>query len=89
MTSALKLEYFRRFCHTHSTVQPVDKVLGHVKPAIISSKDTPENIATSKAEYTNTQQDLPTGGIKYRLLNMHGSKVLGFIFAEKQQKVSP
>jgi hypothetical protein len=35
------------------------KVHGHVKPAIISSKDTPKNNATSKAEYTNTQQGLP------------------------------
>jgi hypothetical protein len=43
---------------SHSTDQPVGKVLGQVKPAIISSKDTPENIATNKAEYTNTQQGL-------------------------------
>jgi hypothetical protein len=40
---------------SHSTNQPVGKVLGQAKPAIISSKDTSENIATSKAEYTNTQ----------------------------------
>jgi hypothetical protein len=39
--------------------QPGGKVQGQVKPAIISSKDTPENNATSKAEYTNTQQGLP------------------------------
>jgi hypothetical protein len=36
--------------------QPGSKVQGHVKPAIISSKDTPENTTTSKADYTNTQQ---------------------------------
>jgi hypothetical protein len=41
---------------SHSTDQPVSKVLGQAKPAIISSIDTPE---ISKAEYTNTQQGLP------------------------------
>jgi hypothetical protein len=40
-------------------IQPVAKVLGQAKSAIISSKDTPENIAKSKVEYTNTQQGLP------------------------------
>jgi DNA-binding transcriptional regulator of glucitol operon len=30
--------------------QPGGKVQGHIKPAIISSKDTLENNATSKAE---------------------------------------
>jgi hypothetical protein len=44
---------------SHSTDQPVGKVHDQVKPAIISSKDTPENIATSKAGYTNSQQGLP------------------------------
>jgi hypothetical protein len=44
---------------SHSTVQPDGKVLGQVKPAIVSLKDTPENNATSKAEYTDTQQGLP------------------------------
>jgi hypothetical protein len=43
---------------SHSTDQPIGKVLGQAKSAIISSKDTPENIATSKAKYTNTQQGL-------------------------------
>jgi hypothetical protein len=43
--------------------QPVGKVHGQVKPAIVSSKDTLENIATSKAEYSNTQQGLPTSGM--------------------------
>ena len=44
---------------THSTDQPKGKV---VIPANISSKIIPENKATSKAEYTNTQQDLPVIG---------------------------
>jgi hypothetical protein len=35
--------------------QPGGKVEGQVKLAIISSNDTLENNATSKAEYTNTQ----------------------------------
>ena len=46
----------------HSTDQPGGKVQGQVKPAIISSKSSPEKIATSKAEYTNTQQGLPVNG---------------------------
>ena len=32
---------------------------GQVRLAVMSSKDKLENKATSKAEYTNTQQDLP------------------------------
>ena len=44
---------------THSTDQPGGKA---ITPANISSKVLPENKATSKAEYTNTQQDLPVIG---------------------------
>ena len=44
---------------SHSTDQPDGKV---VKPANIYSHALPENKATSKAEYTNTQQDLPVIG---------------------------
>ena len=44
---------------SHSTDQPGGKVQGHVRLAIKSSKLVLENSATSKAEYTNTQQDLP------------------------------
>ena len=44
---------------SHSTDQPGGKVHGQVRLAIISLKLVPENSATSKAEYTNTQQDLP------------------------------
>jgi hypothetical protein len=40
---------------SHSMDQPGGKVQGQVKPAIISSNDTPENNTTSKAEHTNTQ----------------------------------
>ena len=47
---------------THSTDQPEGKA---VKPANISSID-PENKATSKDEYTNTQQGLPV--IRYTLV---------------------
>ena len=42
----------------HTTDQPEGKA---VKPANISSTD-PENKATSKDEYTNTQQGLPVIG---------------------------
>jgi hypothetical protein len=70
--------------------QPVSKVQGQVKPSIISSKDTPENNTTGNAEYTNTQEGLPNYWyVNNRLLSMHGSKALGFLFAEKQQRVSP
>jgi sensor domain CHASE-containing protein len=48
---------------SHSTDQPVGKVLGQGKPTIISSKDIVENIATSKAKYTNTQQGLLDSGM--------------------------
>ena len=44
---------------TQSTDQPAGKV---VTPAKTSSKVIPENKATSKAEYTNTQQGLPVSG---------------------------
>ena len=50
---------------THSTDQPGGKA---VKSANISSKVIPENKATSKAEYTNTQQDLPANG--YNLIHL-------------------
>ena len=48
---------------TQSTDQPAGKV---VTPANTSSKVIPENKATSKAEYTNTQQGLPVS--KYTLV---------------------
>ena len=47
---------------SHSTDQPGGKVHGQVRLANRSSKLVPENYATSKAEYTNTQQDLPITG---------------------------
>ena len=47
---------------SHSTDQLGGKTQGQVKLAIISSKLSPENNATSKAEYTNTQQGLPANG---------------------------
>ena len=47
---------------SHSIDQPRSKVHGQVKLAIISSKSVPESSATSKAEYTNTQQGLPVIG---------------------------
>ena len=47
---------------SHSTDKAEGKVNGQVSPAIISSKSVPENGATSKTEYTNTQQGLPVNG---------------------------
>jgi hypothetical protein len=51
---------------SHSTVQPGGKVDGQVTPATISSREPMKNYATSKAEYTNTQLDLP--GVRSLLL---------------------
>ena len=45
---------------THSTDQPGGKA---IILANTSSKAIPENKATSKAEYTNTQQDLTVNNI--------------------------
>ena len=47
---------------SHSTDQPGGRVQGQDKPAIISSESVPKNSATSKAEYTNTQQGLNLNG---------------------------
>ena len=47
---------------SHSTDQPGGKEQGQVKLAIWSSKPIPEKGFNSKAEYTNTQQDLPANG---------------------------
>ena len=63
---------------SHSTDQPRGKVHGQVKLAIISSKLVPENSATCKTEYTNTQQVIPVTVI-LSLLSRHARlcKVLG------------
>ena len=50
---------------THSADQLGGKT---VKSANTSSKAIPENKATSKAEYTNTQQDLAVNG--YNLIHL-------------------
>jgi len=47
---------------SHSTVQPGGKAQGQEKRVNASSTLVPENSATSKTEYTNTQQDLPITG---------------------------
>jgi hypothetical protein len=51
---------------SHSIVQPGGKMDGQVTPATMSSKEPEKNYATSKAEYTNTQLDLP--GVRSILL---------------------
>ena len=73
---------------THSTDQPEGKA---VKSASITSKALPENKATSKAEYTNTQQDLPVNGYNLVHLTRHARFFLagGVCFAEKQLIVDP
>ena len=53
---------------SHSTDQPGGREHDQVRPAIISSEVTLENDATSKAEYTNTQQGLSVNG--YTLVHL-------------------
>jgi hypothetical protein len=45
---------------SHSTDQTGGKMDGQVTPATMSSREPVKNYATSKAEYTNTQLDLPS-----------------------------
>ena len=47
---------------SHSMDQPGGKEQGQVRLAIWSSKLIPEKGFTSKAEYSNTQQDLTVNG---------------------------
>jgi hypothetical protein len=52
---------------SHSTVQPSGKMDDQVTPATMSSRERVNFFfATSKAEYTNTQLDLP--GVRSLLL---------------------
>ena len=75
---------------SHSTDQPGAKVHGQVRLAIISSKLVPENSATSKVEYTNTQQDLPVTGYNIvRQLDMQGFLVCGVCFPKIPLSVDP
>ena len=66
---------------THSTDQPGGKA---VTPANTSSKVIPENKATSKAEYTNTQPVI--GYTLVRQLDMQGFLVSGVYFAKNATK---
>ena len=70
---------------THSTDQPDDKA---VTPVNTSSKVIPENKATSKAEYTNTQQGLPVSGYTLvRYLDMQDFLAGGGLFCRKAPKI--
>ena len=71
--------------------QPVGNTLGQVKLVFESSTVIPENKVTSKSEYTNSQQDKPVLRVCNIPLTRHAKLVraLGFLFAEKQQKVDP
>jgi hypothetical protein len=51
---------------SHSIVQSGGRMDDQVTPATISFRETVKNYATSKAEYTNTQLDLP--GVRSLLL---------------------
>jgi hypothetical protein len=74
---------------SYSTDQQEGRVHGQVKLATITSKVSPKNKATSKAEYTNTQQGLPDQWyILSRLLDMQDFW-LRVVFAKKHQRVSP
>jgi hypothetical protein len=72
---------------SHSTDQPGGRVYGQVKLATMSSNVSPENKATSKAEYTNTQQGLPDYlYILSRLLNMQGFWLEGFVLLKSNKE---
>jgi len=72
---------------SNTTDQPGGKA---VKSANISSKVKLENKATSKAEYTNTQQGLPVNGYNLAHLTRHARLLAGGVcFAKKQLGVSP
>jgi hypothetical protein len=65
---------------SHKTDQPGGSLQGQVNSAVISSKFSHENNATSKAEYTNTQQGLPVLRIYLSPLTTHaGCEALGFL----------
>ena len=72
---------------SHSTDQPGGRVQGQVRLANMSSKVSPETKwATSKAEYTNTQQGLPDWGYTLALyLEMKGFWLEG-LFCRKAVK---
>ena len=59
--------------------------------SIITPKITPKNKATSKAEYTNTQQDLPVNGYNLVHLTRHARPfgLEGFVLPKKQLIVDP
>ena len=69
---------------THSTDQPEGKV---VKPANLSSRALPENKATSKAEYTNTQQGLPVNGYNLVHLTRHAWLLARGVWLPKKQLI--
>ena len=56
---------------SHTTDQPGGKLQGQVTLVIISSKASPKNNATSKAEYSNIQQGLPVNGYTLVHLTRH------------------
>jgi len=56
---------------THSTYQPRGIAQDQAKPANISSNALLGNKATSKADYTNTQQGLPVNRIYLLHLSRH------------------
>jgi hypothetical protein len=68
---------------THSSSQP-----GEISPGHTSTKALPGTTDYSKAEYTNTQQDLPVGDTTSPTLDMKGFLATGAL-AEKQQRVCP
>ena len=56
---------------SHTIAHPGGTEQGQANPTNISSKVTPKNKATSKAEYTNTQQGLPITGYNLVRLTRH------------------
>jgi hypothetical protein len=73
---------------SHSTDQPYGTEVGQARLSVGFSKVIPRNFIC-KTEYTNTQQGLSEIGYTLARNYTHEGivKVLGFISAEKQQRV--
>jgi hypothetical protein len=69
---------------THSSSQP-----GWISPGHTSLKALPGSTYYSKAEYTNTQQDLPSSDNYFTNSRHDRLLATGLLFAEKKQRVCP
>jgi hypothetical protein len=72
-----------------TVLHPLQLLAAEISPGHTSTKILPGTIDNSKAEYTNTQQDLPVGD-RY-ITNSRNESLFGHwvSFDEKQQRVCP